>query len=298
MCEGFDSLTIRTAWMRSFSASERSSASVARRVVSATSANDGEGDVGIELDPLEPQVSDPQGLEQRPRLARPDRVVELVERQNRAARHPRHEDLERVPRRFVEIEVQEEQADHQVRMGLDEFRDGAHRIALDQLDLLHVPEKPVLVVQTNQLEQLVVAVRGQVAGRRLLAVGAGPVLGMDRGKAFEAVEAVDAAGEVDRFEDGAEFGPAHQPEAAVDAALDHRALDPEPPLEDLVASQQPGQVLAADVLGKRLETDLDRIGAVVEGVRQLAGGLLLGGGPKRLLLGATTHRSSTSPPGL
>src|SRR3989442_216771 len=83
---------------------------------------------------------------------RPQRVVELVEGDDRALRHPRHEMLERHLRRLVQVEVHEEQAHHEVGVVGDEGRNRLRGVALDELDLRDVAEEAVLVVQLDELQ--------------------------------------------------------------------------------------------------------------------------------------------------
>src|SRR5690348_10502041 len=81
--------------------------------------------------PLDPKCADAGGVQERLRLAGPQRVVELVEDEERALRHPWQEVLERNSRRLVQVEIEEQQAHNQVRMRFDEARDGYRRVSAD-----------------------------------------------------------------------------------------------------------------------------------------------------------------------
>src|SRR5579885_1391283 len=114
-------------------------------IASFTSVETGEGDLRLIRQPFELQRANAERVDQRRGLAGPRAVVQLIEGDHRALRHARHEPLERAPRRLVEIEVQVQQRDDQMRIAIEVIRDRLERIALDQFDLRNVAERPVSV---------------------------------------------------------------------------------------------------------------------------------------------------------
>src|SRR5919198_1322004 len=147
-------LIIRRECARSFRARSRSSTSVAGLVAANTSGNPSKSDVRVELHSLELQAAHTDHVHERLGLARPQRVVELVEGQDRAFGHARNEVFEGRSCGLVKVEVEEQKADDDVRMVGDEGRDRLGGVALDQFDLADVAQKTVLVVELDQALQL------------------------------------------------------------------------------------------------------------------------------------------------
>src|SRR5437867_683028 len=109
---------MRSTWRRIVRASSRHSAkSSGCRAEAGRWAglfDDRISDVRIPLEALQPESVQPDGLEERACLARPDRVVQLVEGEHRALRHSRQKMLKSRFRRLVQIAIHEQHADNQV----------------------------------------------------------------------------------------------------------------------------------------------------------------------------------------
>src|SRR5882672_2931521 len=112
--------------------------------------NYSEADIGVEFEPLNPEVANASFLQECFRFTRPDWVVEFIEGQNGSFGHPRHEMTHGQPSRFVQIEVQEEQAYYQMPVLLDELWDRFSGISIHQLDLGHMADVPIHVVKLDQ----------------------------------------------------------------------------------------------------------------------------------------------------
>ena len=74
----------------------------------------GERDLRLEHEALEPERADAERVEERRGFAGPRAMVQLIEGDDRALRHPRHEPLERAPGRLVQVEVQVQQRDDEM----------------------------------------------------------------------------------------------------------------------------------------------------------------------------------------
>src|SRR3954462_10092240 len=112
-------------------------------IASFTSVEHSERNLRLKDESFELQRPDAEGVEQRRRLSRPGTMVQLVECDDGAPRHPSHELLDRAFRRLVEIEIEIEQRDDEVRIVLDVTRNGRQRVALDQFDFGNVAERAV-----------------------------------------------------------------------------------------------------------------------------------------------------------
>src|SRR5262245_30812317 len=133
-------------------------------IASFTSLEAGERDLRLEREAFELERADAERVEERHRLARPGAMVQLVERDDRALRHARDEPLDRALRRLVEIEVEIQQRDDQMRIALQVVGNRRQRIALDQLDLRDVAERAIEIEDRRALRDVVGGVGGEAAG--------------------------------------------------------------------------------------------------------------------------------------
>src|SRR5438046_1916710 len=102
---------------------------------SFTSVEAGERNLRLEREPFERERPDAESVNKRRSLAGPRTVVQLIERDDGALRHPRDESFDRAFRRLVEVEIQIQQRDDQVRILVEVLGNGTDRVALDELDL-------------------------------------------------------------------------------------------------------------------------------------------------------------------
>src|ERR671936_72780 len=105
----------------------RSSQSVTGRRASTTSGHYDKANVRVEIEALDGQVANADRFQQRHRLSGPEWVVQLIEGHDRALRHARKKCLQCHPGWLVQVEIEEEQADHQMWVSRHEFRDGLQR---------------------------------------------------------------------------------------------------------------------------------------------------------------------------
>src|SRR5207247_6680892 len=132
---------------------------------------------------------------------------------------------------------QEQKADDEVTVLRDERGDGLEDIALDEVHFRNMTEETIDVVFDDQLLQLVVRIGTE---RPRFGLRDRVVVRSARGwESFEAVESVDAPREVLWLEHRAELGPAHDAEAAEEAAFDDGALDGHCDVEGLVQRKKP-----------------------------------------------------------
>ena len=103
-----------------------------------------------------------------------------------------------------------------------------------------------------------------------------PVFVVERWEPLEGIEAVDATGQVFRFEDSAELGPSHDPKTTEYPTLHDRALDAQDALEDLVQGEESLQVLAPHVFWKILELEFNAVRTVGKDALDVPAHLLLG----------------------
>src|SRR5260370_8496490 len=140
------------------------------------SGNSRKSDVRVELQQLQMQLAQSDGIDERVRLAWPQRIVQLIERNDRALRHPWHEILQRHLGRLVQVEIQKEEAHDQVGMIRDESGNRLGGIAFDELDLGDVTEESVPVVHLDQSLQLGVRIRAKGSWRAGLPARSRPAL--------------------------------------------------------------------------------------------------------------------------
>src|SRR5436190_22534346 len=88
-----------------------------------------EGDLRLKREPFELERADADGVEERSGLSRPGPVVQLIEREDGALRHPRREPLQRDLARLVEIEIEVEERHDQMRVPVDVIGNRFQRIA-------------------------------------------------------------------------------------------------------------------------------------------------------------------------
>src|SRR5581483_6381181 len=189
-------------------------------IASFTSVETGERNLRLKGAPLERQRADAERVDERRRLAGPGAVVQLIEREHGALRHARHELLERAPRRLVEVEVEVQQRDDEVRIPLEVLRNRLLRVALDQFDLRNVPERAIAVENRGGARDVVGGIGREAAGDRMRVHRRRRIARTSADEAVEGVEPDHASNVVERLEDRAERGPGHQAAARKHAALD------------------------------------------------------------------------------
>src|SRR5205814_1770890 len=133
-------------------------------IASFTSVEARKRNLWLERKALELERSDSERVDQRRRLAGPRPVIELVEGNNGALRHARHEVLDRAPGRLVEIEIEVEQRHDEMRIAIEVLRDGLQSVASDQLDLRDMAERPVQIEDRGAPRDVVGGVGRQAAG--------------------------------------------------------------------------------------------------------------------------------------
>src|SRR6185295_17985942 len=128
-------------------------------MASFTLLEDGKGDLRLKRQALQLQGSDAEAVGERGGLARPRPLIQLVERDDGAFRHQRHEPLQRASRRLVQIEIQVEQRDDQVTVPIEVVGNRRQCVAFDELDLRNVSERPVAIEDRRALLDVVERVR-------------------------------------------------------------------------------------------------------------------------------------------
>ena len=96
-------------------------------------------------------MPDPKRIKKAQRLSRPDRIIQFIERKNCPLWHPWEKSLDGSFCRFVEVTVQKEEADHEMRMALQELRDGLCQIPLYQLHFWNMSEEAIMVILLDKL---------------------------------------------------------------------------------------------------------------------------------------------------
>lgn len=207
--------------------------------------------MGFEGKVFEFVIAEGEAVEEGEGFAGPFWVVEFIEGDDGPFAHAREEGFDCRNGRLVDVEVEIEEGDQDVAVGLEKVGDGLHGVALDKMDLLLVPEEPGPVEGLDALGDFG---KGVVFGREVTNASDGPVahgvLGGDGGEARERVEPVNFAEKVIGFECLGKFGPGENAGALIDTAFDDRALDVENTLEEFVLNHKAGEFIPADVFGE------------------------------------------------
>ncbi len=115
-------LVILTAWSR---------IRRARSVVSMAFLHFDETNVGIPRESFDLYIVDSNGVQQSLCFTGPNGVIQFVKRQDTTLRHSGNKVIDGALGRFVQVEVQEDQTQHEVRMFFDKPWNALARITLN-----------------------------------------------------------------------------------------------------------------------------------------------------------------------
>lgn len=157
--------------------------------------------------------------------------------------------LKRNKSRFVNIEIQIQQTNHQLGILLQILGNGFRRVTANQFNFWDVTDKAVHIEEVNALLQVIVGVHGKASplcfGRLTRSILFGDV-----GKSAERIKTCDPALMVGWLENRTELCPSHKASAAQHAAFNDGALNFEHPLKNFVPHEKIRNFLARGIEAK------------------------------------------------
>src|SRR5262249_44218641 len=164
-------------------------------------------------------------LDRRQRFPGPLPDPQFVKGKQCTLGHARQKFLQGEFGRFVEVKVQVEHRNDQMRIVGEVFWDRLAGITCDKLDLGNMRKRATKVIEPHRLAQVVKRRSGEKAFRDTFREIPGAILLVDLGKALKGVEADDLAPMVERLINRAELCPTHESAAQMHAAFEDRSGD-------------------------------------------------------------------------
>src|SRR6185295_19789565 len=103
------------------------------------------GDIGVPFQTPESKARQQIILESGERFAGPDRIVQLIECNDRALWHSREKCAKCGASRLVKVAIDEQQAHNNVWMGFNKCRCGLRDVAGDELHFWQMSKKPIAI---------------------------------------------------------------------------------------------------------------------------------------------------------